>query len=59
MCDSQHRGRTNLGKDGDLTVPHKIQSEVAPPRIRGLLAGMQQWMLGWGFVVAVSLAFGP
>ncbi|PGG99463.1 hypothetical protein AJ80_09349 [Polytolypa hystricis UAMH7299] len=33
-------------------------SEVAPPRIRGLLAGLQQWMLGWGFVVAQWVGFG-
>ena len=30
------------------------QSEVAPPRIRGMLASMQQWMLGLGIMVAVS-----
>ncbi|KAJ5514072.1 hypothetical protein N7463_003624 [Penicillium fimorum] len=29
-------------------------SEVAPPHIRGMLASMQQWMIGLGFVVAVS-----
>lgn len=30
------------------------QSEAAPPRIRGLLASMQQWMVGLGAIVAVS-----
>lgn len=30
------------------------QSEVAPPQIRGLLASMQQWMIGLGIMVAVS-----
>ncbi|ODH15000.1 hypothetical protein ACO22_06484 [Paracoccidioides brasiliensis] len=33
-------------------------SEIAPPRIRGLLGGMQQWMLGWGFFVAQWVGFG-
>ncbi|KMU79015.1 solute carrier family 2 [Coccidioides immitis RMSCC 3703] len=33
-------------------------SEVAPFRIRGLLAGMQQWMIGWGFVVAQWVGYG-
>ncbi|PGH18105.1 hypothetical protein AJ79_00733 [Helicocarpus griseus UAMH5409] len=33
-------------------------SEIAPPRIRGLLGGMQQWMIGWGFVVAQWVGFG-
>lgn len=30
------------------------QSEVAPPCIRGMLASMQQWMIGLGIMVAVS-----
>ncbi|OJD10922.1 hypothetical protein AJ78_08192 [Emergomyces pasteurianus Ep9510] len=30
-------------------------SEIAPPSIRGLLGGMQQWMIGWGFFTAVCL----
>ncbi|KAK2786767.1 hypothetical protein FQN52_007653 [Onygenales sp. PD_12] len=33
-------------------------SEVAPPQIRGLLAGMQQWMIGCGFVVAQWVGYG-
>ncbi|EER26394.1 major facilitator superfamily protein [Coccidioides posadasii C735 delta SOWgp] len=33
-------------------------SEIAPFRIRGLLAGMQQWMIGWGFVVAQWVGYG-
>ena len=39
------------------TVPNYC-SEVAPPNIRGLLAGMQQWMLGLGFVVAQWVGYG-
>lgn len=30
------------------------QIEVAPPRIRGSLASMAQWMIGLGIMVAVS-----
>lgn len=41
----------NLSADG---LDSAYQSEIAHPKYRGLLAGMQQWMLGWGFVVAVS-----
>ncbi|OAX82350.1 hypothetical protein ACJ72_03298 [Emergomyces africanus] len=33
-------------------------SEIAPPSIRGLLGGMQQWMIGWGFFVAQWVGFG-
>ncbi|KAL1965387.1 hypothetical protein VTN77DRAFT_5824 [Rasamsonia byssochlamydoides] len=33
-------------------------SEVAPPRIRGLLAGMQQWMVGVGIMVAQWVGYG-
>ncbi|PGG99486.1 hypothetical protein GX51_06306 [Blastomyces parvus] len=32
-------------------------SEIAPPNIRGLLGGMQQWMIGWGFFVAQWVGF--
>lgn len=32
-----------------------LQSEVAPPRIRGFSAAMQQWMMGLGVMVAVRL----
>ena len=39
------------------TIPNYC-SEVAPPTIRGLLAGMQQWMLGLGFVVAQWVGYG-
>lgn len=42
------------------TVPRQVclltldlQSEVAPPRIRGFEAAMQQWMMGLGVMVAV------
>lgn len=34
-----------------LTV---LQSELSPPRIRGFLGSLQQWMIGLGVVVAVS-----
>ncbi|KGO42094.1 Major facilitator superfamily domain, general substrate transporter [Penicillium expansum] len=33
-------------------------SEVAPPHIRGMLASMQQWMIGLGFVVAQWVGYG-
>ncbi|KAI3177018.1 hypothetical protein DTO027I6_1919 [Penicillium roqueforti] len=33
-------------------------SEVAPPQIRGMLASMQQWMLGLGFLVARWVGYG-
>ncbi|KAJ5267061.1 hypothetical protein N7478_009869 [Penicillium angulare] len=33
-------------------------SEIAPPRIRGLLASMQQWMIGLGIVVAQWVGYG-
>ncbi|KAJ5835054.1 hypothetical protein N7447_001080 [Penicillium robsamsonii] len=33
-------------------------SEVAPPQIRGMLASMQQWMIGLGFVVAQWVRYG-
>ncbi|CAL5867582.1 uncharacterized protein PFLUO_LOCUS1801 [Penicillium psychrofluorescens] len=33
-------------------------SEVAPPRIRGLLASMQQWMIGLGIMVAQWTGYG-
>lgn len=39
------------------TIPNYC-SELAPPNIRGLLAGMQQWMLGLGFVVAQWVGYG-
>ena len=39
------------------TIPNYC-SEVAPPNIRGLLAGLQQWMLGLGFVVAQWVGYG-
>lgn len=39
------------------TIPNYC-AEVAPPTIRGLLAGMQQWMLGLGFVCAQWVGYG-
>ncbi|KAJ5616202.1 hypothetical protein N7537_001316 [Penicillium hordei] len=33
-------------------------SEIAPPQTRGMLAGMQQWMIGLGFVVAQWVGYG-
>ncbi|KAJ6083107.1 hypothetical protein N7467_007242 [Penicillium canescens] len=33
-------------------------SEVAPPQIRGLLASMQQWMIGLGIMVAQWVGYG-
>lgn len=39
------------------TIPNYC-SEVAPPGIRGLLGGTQQWMLGLGFVVAQWVGYG-
>ncbi|KAL5357663.1 putative high-affinity hexose transporter [Aspergillus floccosus] len=33
-------------------------SEVSPPRIRGFLASMQQWMIGLGIVVAQWVGYG-
>jgi sugar porter (SP) family MFS transporter len=39
------------------TIPNYC-SEVASPNIRGLLGGMQQWMLGLGFVFAQWVGYG-
>lgn len=39
------------------TVPNYC-SEVAHPRIRALLAGLQQWQLGLGFVCAQWMGYG-
>lgn len=39
------------------TVPNYC-SEVAHPRIRGLLAGLQQWQIGLGFVCAQWMGYG-
>lgn len=39
------------------TVPNYC-SEVAHPRIRALLAGMQQWQIGLGFVCAQWMGYG-
>lgn len=33
-----------------------LQSEIAPPRIRGFLASMQQWMMGLGIMIAVRFS---
>ncbi|KAJ5293831.1 hypothetical protein PENANT_c002G04012 [Penicillium antarcticum] len=33
-------------------------SEVAPPQIRGLLASMQQWMIGLGIMIAQWVGYG-
>ncbi|KGO69387.1 Major facilitator superfamily domain, general substrate transporter [Penicillium italicum] len=33
-------------------------TEIAPPQIRGMLASMQQWMIGLGFVVAQWVGYG-
>ncbi|KAJ5918438.1 hypothetical protein N7466_010430 [Penicillium verhagenii] len=33
-------------------------SEVAPPQIRGMLASMQQWMIGLGIMVAQWVGYG-
>ena len=33
-----------------------LQSEIAPPKIRGFLASMQQWMMGLGVMVAVCFS---
>ncbi|KAJ5577583.1 uncharacterized protein N7459_006547 [Penicillium hispanicum] len=33
-------------------------SELAPPRIRGLLASLQQWMIGLGIMVAQWVGYG-
>lgn len=37
-------------------MANKLQSEVAPPRIRGFLGSMQQWMMGLGVMVAVCFS---
>lgn len=39
------------------TIPNYC-SEVAHPKIRALLAGMQQWMIGLGFVLAQWIGYG-
>ncbi len=33
-------------------------SEIAPAKHRGALAGLLQWMLSWGFLVAQWLGYG-
>ncbi|KFZ14885.1 hypothetical protein V501_03002 [Pseudogymnoascus sp. VKM F-4519 (FW-2642)] len=33
-------------------------AEIAPPNIRGLLAGLLQWMLSWGFFAAQWIGYG-
>ncbi|KIM29846.1 hypothetical protein M408DRAFT_328641 [Serendipita vermifera MAFF 305830] len=34
------------------------QSEIAPPKLRGLLTGLTQWMIGLGFLVANWVGYG-
>lgn len=53
------RDDSSVLRELNLSIIHGIcltcvQSEVAPPRIRGLLGSMQQWMIGVGIMVAVS-----
>ncbi|KAL2846898.1 sugar transporter [Aspergillus pseudoustus] len=33
-------------------------AEIAPPNLRGLLSGLQQWMLSWGFFAAQWIGYG-
>lgn len=39
------------------TIPNYC-AEIAPPRIRGMLGGMQQWMIGLGIVSAQWVGYG-
>lgn len=34
------------------------QAEISPPHARGLLSGMTQWMISWGFFVANWVGYG-
>ncbi|KAG8817747.1 hypothetical protein FRC17_011118, partial [Serendipita sp. 399] len=35
-----------------------VQSEIAPPHMRGLLTGLTQWMIGLGFLAANWVGYG-
>lgn len=34
------------------------QAEISPPHARGLLSGMTQWMISWGFFIANWIGYG-
>lgn len=34
------------------------QAEISPPHARGLLSGMTQWMISWGFFIANWVGYG-
>jgi MFS family permease len=35
-----------------------LQAEISPPHARGLLSGMTQWMISWGFFIANWIGYG-
>lgn len=35
-----------------------VQAEISPPHARGLLSGMTQWMISWGFFIANWVGYG-
>lgn len=44
---------------GQLTSTIPLYAgELSPPQHRGVLSGLLQWMLGWGFFVAQWLGYG-
>lgn len=46
---------------GRISVPRFLntsQAEIAPPSIRGMLSGLLQWMLSWGFFAAQWIGYG-
>ncbi|GFZ51180.1 hypothetical protein JCM24511_08938 [Saitozyma sp. JCM 24511] len=40
-----------------MIVP-MYQAEISPPHARGLLSGMTQWMISWGFFIANWIGYG-
>ncbi|ORX39548.1 general substrate transporter [Kockovaella imperatae] len=40
-----------------MIVP-MYQAEISPPHARGLLSGMTQWMISWGFFIANWVGYG-
>lgn len=41
-----------------LTLLTYAQAEISPPTIRGMLSGLIQWMLSWGFFAAQWIRYG-
>ncbi|KIW15772.1 hypothetical protein PV08_05822 [Exophiala spinifera] len=52
------RAITGVGIGALVTLVPLYQSEIAPPKIRGLLVGMHGTMIGTGYALAVYIGFG-